>query len=407
MNIPHSQKPSILNYNKTRNYLIVILLLLYHNSPFFFGVRHTMVALLFCFILLLTNFSSRIFNKKIFLVLCAVWLLIAIQTIQFGGFTRGGVFNPLVNFYMPFLVFVLMGVKFYKYLFNIIFFIAIYTTAIYLLQTISPAFNEYMTNAFFNIYEYSWADWPRTLLVYNIPRESGYYFMRNSGIFHEPGAYSIYLMLAIIINTYFTQKPFNPKNIFLMLVVLTTFSTTGYLMLGVFFAYAIITFNIPVFFKVAIIVPLLVSLSVNVYKDTDFLGPKIEDHLVSQLEYVERGEIDRRGRIYAFGMSVKSFINHPLTGRGILTTHQMDVGEIGSFGYGFPGLFARYGMFFALFYMFFFYKGFRILSNFYEMPRLFTITSFLIINIGLLTQAFFMDVPFSSFFMLGLFYRRN
>jgi hypothetical protein len=103
-------------------------------------------------------------------------------------------------------------------------------------------------------------------------------------------------------------------------------------------------------------------------------------------------------------MSVKSFISNPITGRGIISALEYDVGKRGSFGYGFAGLFAMYGIFFSLFYMWFFYKGFLVMSWFNTLPKYYALAAFITINMGLLTQVFFLHTPFIYFYLIGLFY---
>jgi hypothetical protein len=343
------------------------------------------------------------FNRKIFLVVISIWILIIFQYISYGGrLTPAAFYRPLWIFYTPYLVYTLMGVKYFKYLFNVIFWIAAYTSVIYLLQSFFPAFNNFLLKAFNAVFRYSWADWPRSILIYSIPRESGYFFMRNSGIFSEPGTYAIYLMLGIIINTFFTKQAFQRKNIFLAIVLLSTFSTTGYIMLFTFLCYAVIKLKIHFALKPTVII-LLFIIGTIAYRNAIFLEQKIEGQLTTEVESVKKGEKNQRGRFYSFGMSMKSFLKTPVIGQGILTIHKYNVGETGSFGYGFIGLFARYGMLFGLFYMWNFYKGFSNISYIFQCSKFYQIIAFITVNIGLLSQILFFHTPFVYFFMIGLF----
>ena len=404
--IKNSYKPE---FKKTkthdfRNYFLVVLLIIFEDSPFFLlGTKVTFWILLFILLLIFTRGYYKIFDQKIFMILSAVWVLMLLQLALFGGnFTPAMIYKPFWIFYTPFLVFVIMGLKYFKYLFNVIYYIAIYTSIIYLLHTFSPSFNDWLMQAFKDVFPYSWAEWPCTILIYSIQRESGYFFMRNSGVFHEPGAYSIYLMLAIVINTFYTKQPFNRKNIFLAIVLLSTFSTAGYIMLFVFLSYAVIKLNIPNILKPVIIIPFVVLL-LNVYQSSIFLEQKIIMQYEEESKLISGGEKSQRGRFYSFGMSMKSFASTPIFGRGFLENTEYNVGKSASYGYGFAGLFARYGLFFGLFYMWFFYKGFLTLSKLYKMPKNYTFIAFIVINMGLLTQIFFFHTPFIYFFLIGLF----
>jgi hypothetical protein len=392
------------NGNNFQNYFLVVIIILFEDSPFFLiGAKQIFWLIIFILLWLYNAGKKNILNKKIFLVMFAAWGLIIIQAIIYGaGLSPAALYKPLLVFYTPFLVFTLMGVRYYKYLFNVIYFIAVYTFIIYLLHTFSPPFYDWLLYAFKSVFPYSWADWPRTILIYSHPRESGFFFMRNSGIFHEPGAYSIYLMLAIIINTFLTRKPLHKKNVFLIIVLLTTFSTAGYLMLFVFLSYAVIKLNIHFALKPTIIIPVGVLL-INVYQESIFLGNKVEQQYEIESKALEKGVENRGGRFYSIGISLRSIASAPFAGRGILAVNKYDVGESGRYGYGFPGMLAMYGVLFGIFYIWFFYKGFITMSKIYQMPKLYAITAFIVINLGLLTQAFFLNISFVFFFIIGLF----
>ena len=106
-------------------------------------------------------------------------------------------------------------------------------------------------------------------------------------------------------------------------------------------------------------------------------------------------------------MSIKSFIESPIIGRGIDDENRIDVGDIGSFGYGIPGLFARFGLIFSVFYLFYLYKGYITFIELNKMSKNYAKVFFLIINLGLLSQVLFYFSTFIYFFYLGLFRKTN
>jgi len=396
---------SIINENpiiKTRNYFLVTLVLLYDSSPFFLmGSKLFFWIILFVLLLLAAGFREKTLNTKIIALLGIVFFLIVLQQLFYAsGFSPAAMYKPLMYFYTPFLFFTIMGIRYFKYLFNILFFIAIYTSIIYLMQSLLPPIDNFLLSAFNSVFPYTSAEWENTILIYSRPIQSGYFFMRNSGVFHEPGAYANYLMLAIILNTYFTRNPLNFKNIFLAVVLLTTYSTTGYFMLFIFMSYYFLKSIFPVLLKPLIIVPFLL-LMYNIFQNTDFLGRKVQNQFETQKNFVKNNEFEQRGRFYSFAMAAKSIIKAPITGRGILAVKQSEQDEIFAGGYGFPGLFSRFGVLFGIFYMWHFYIGFSKLSKLYLMPKVFTLTAFTVINIGLLSQAYFFHTAYIMFFIIG------
>lgn len=386
------------------NYIIVALTILFNCSPFFLFANRTFWLILFSLLTIITLITrKRFIHQKIFAVLAAAWILIIIQSIAFGGFSPAVIYFPILVFYTPFLVFSIMGISYFKYLFKIIYFIALYTSIIYLLQVFVPEFNTFLSKTFEDVFPYSWADWPRSILIYSIPRESGYFLPRNSGIFHEPGAYSIYLILAIIINTILSQKAINGKNIFLSLVLLSTFSTIGYLMLFFILAYSIWSLKLKSIFKVAFLL-LYLSFSLGVFQNYEFLQKKVSSQYTENLNAFQRGERRSSGRFYNIAQGIKTFLSNPLLGRGIITGTVNDESKEGIGGSGFLNLFARFGIIFGIFYMWFFYKGLRVFSELFNATKLYIILVFIVLNVGLLSQGFFFHISFVMFFIVGLLY---
>ena len=390
--------------NNIFNYSTVLILLFINVSPFFLLIG--LPYFYFGFMVFLGVFASlkgRLKNsERLIKVLLCVWGLIIIQCVFYEGFSPAGLYKPLLFFFTPFVLYRIMGLSYFKYLFNIIYFFAISTFPLYLLQSLSPPVNNFIKYAMYYVFPYAWTDWPRTLLFYSMPRESGYLLMRNSGFFHEPGAYSIYLMLAIIINTFLTRNPLDKKNIILVLILLTTFSTAGYVMLFAFMLYAIPKSKLYVPLRVFVLVFLLV-LTTHTFRSAEFLQEKIFYHYSSQVYVIQSGEATR-GRFFSFLKTFESFKKNVFFGKGVIEANSPVEEDFkgSSFGYGFMGLFAKYGILFGIFYMWMFYKGLCKLCLFYNLPKNFAIVFLLIIHAGLSTQVFFFHTSFVMFFIVGL-----
>jgi hypothetical protein len=136
------------------------------------------------------------------------------------------------------------------------------------------------------------------------------------------------------------------------------------------------------------------------------MSDKIEGSLTSDIQAVKKEESMQRGRFYAFIKAAEVFAQNPITGQGILTaTETESVAERASFGYGFMGLLARYGLLFGGFYFYFFYKGFEKAFLSSGLKRKDAIIAFIVINLTLLTQPFFLSIPFVGFFIIGYLYK--
>jgi len=386
------------------NYFIVILVILFNTSPFFlYASKPFWIILISTLVVIALLARKHLEHKKIIFGLAILWVLIILQGISFGEFTPATVYQPILVLYTPYLVFSIVGLSFYRYLFNVIYVTVIYTSIIYLFQVLSPNFNAFLLKLFDFAFLHSWSDWPRSIIFYSIPRESTFFLPRNSGIFHEPGAYSIYIVLALILNTIYTKKAFGRKNIILILVLLTTFSTAGYVMLFIFLVYALWGTKLNIFIKIFLL-SLFVIFAIGIYQDTEFLQNKIESQYATQDYLVEKDVKNQRGRFYSFRMTGKALLSSPIYGRGIISNTEYDVGGTGSYGYGFIGMFAKFGIIFGVLYLWLFYKGFRFYSDLYNTPINFTRIAFIILNLGLLSQSFFFHISFVLFFIVGLIY---
>jgi len=119
--------------------------------------------------------------------------------------------------------------------------------------------------------------------------------IRNPGIFWEGGAYQYFLNLALIINLYFHRRPiFSFSNWVFVISILTTFSTTGYVIMSFVLVYTFIgkSHERNIKRKIIVIIPfliLLVSSSVVVDK---IINKESSVYQISTLRRVQDSVID-------------------------------------------------------------------------------------------------------------------
>jgi len=286
------------------------------------------------------------------------------------------------------------------------------------LQSFVPPFDAFLRNAILGIFPYSWGTAPRSLLIYTaawsdlIYNESlGIY--RNSGLFHEPGAYGVFLVLAIIVNLLITGKMFEKKNKVFLICALTTLSTTAYLVLFIVFITYLFKLNINWGIKIIVVFAFIFA-SFQIYQSGDFLKEKVESQYEDQAYSAEKNlgkKEGQSGRFYAFFTSVKLFLDHPFFGRGITyNTSEKASGEMhkeGSYGYGFIGVFSTYGIIFGLFYMSNLFKGLKKIAMLSKQPIFLVIGLFFAINLSLLSQVFILSPLFVGIFIVGLCAKNN
>ncbi len=394
--------------NKRTNfigYMLTLTSLMLYANPFF-SLVDVRIKFAFTLIILVYAFlKGKIRNtKNIFLILIAVYGLIIIQAVLYGGFSNAGIYKPLLLFLTPFVLYRLLRLSYFKYLFWIIYFGALFTFPIWFLQSLLPGVDTFLRQFAEIVFPYTFDVWPRSLIFYTVPLGVGDFntqleIYRNASFFHEAGAFALFLMLAIILNTFFTRNLLDKKNIVLAIILLTTFSTAGYILLALFLAYAIQKAKMNPMLKFFILL-IMILISIRTFSSEEFLKEKIKEHYSTQTKAIEKNEIGQ-GRFYSFLRAYQVIKQNPFFGKGILKAN-LPVAKGEYYDWGPMGLLANYGIIFGFIYLFYYYKGLEKLSLFLGLPKGITTLFFIIIQAGLSTQAFFFQAPFVMFFIIGM-----
>lgn len=389
------------------DFFLVLMVFMFTVSPFFLLAK---LNLLFAFIVLAIIFFKRgyrIERKVIFLVLIAI-ILISVQ-----GFLWG--FNLLTLFtytafaiLTPYFLFRIIGINVFNYLVRIIYISAFYTLFIWFLQVMVPPFDSFLQDLKNYVYiNYSWDRWARSLIFYTVANPEykiNIGFMdiyRNSGIYHEPGAFAYWLVFGIGLNTIIRKKYLNKKNLIMTIALITTFSTAGYLQLFVLVLFFIIKSRINLMVK-AISVIIFIILSLNLYTTVGFLGFKISQHYTAQSSVQLEGAYTT-GRFIRIRKALAVIEQSPLFGRGIITASAAD-DPYSKYDAGTAtlGIIAHYGLILGFLYYLFLFRGINILIIHNKYSTSYAIFFLITLMMGGLSQNFIYDVITLQLFFLGL-----
>lgn len=185
-----------------------------------------------------------------------------------------------------------------------------------------------------------------SVIFYNYINRDFDTIRRNCAMFGEPGLYQGFLLLTPLLYIgQIKQLWAEHKNecIILILALLSSMSTTGYV---VFAVLIFLVFNKKVkniFLKIFLVVSLLIVAS-WAYSTFDFLGSKIEDQFGSAQEY-RKGEVTWT----RFGSAQVDFDNiekHPIIGNGFLMLEKYGAlaEYMGGAGNGFTGAVNTFGI---------------------------------------------------------------
>lgn len=198
-----------------------------------------------------------------------------------------------------------------------------------------------------------------TVIVYT-QRKAGYVgssMYRNSGMFWEPGAFAGYIILAFLLyidDMKLLVRKHLPSVIILLICLVTTFSTAGYLLVVImsfYYVFLEIRHKILIVPVLAVLIPALAVLFVN----SEFLGEKI----LRQFEDITTMNPDSLNyeRVGSLVFDAQYIALHPLFGNGLanktrFALHQQFSDELlSAFSNGFSGCLASMGIIFMLMYL--------------------------------------------------------
>lgn len=213
-------------------------------------------------------------------------------------------------------------------------------------------------------------------LFFTIDKTGAMY--RNSGFAWEPKGFSNFLVIGIVINMILFNFKINRKLIILLVGLMTTFSTAGYVSLIVCFTgFLFVNKKIQTNYTIV----LLIMLFGIFISGRDFIFQKIQDEIFSVQDQTNK-IYDKRyfkarslGRFGSFLVDYNDFIKHPITGYGIQRrdTSREQLRTQSKYNYtklvrvnGFSDRLATFGLVGMSFFIISIYKGFRkylILNN--------------------------------------------
>ena len=181
-------------------------------------------------------------------------------------------------------------------------------------------------------------------------------------MFWEPGAFSGYIMVAFFL--YINKLDFlwiNHRGIVILLVaaLITTFSTTGYILLSIL-VFFFLNDRVKNKISLAILVIIAAFFLVRLYTTTDFLGGKIVGEYENAIMMDEYDvNFSRFGAMIFDWQYIKL---HPIFGNGLLnetrfSMHISFADNLSAFGNGFSGEIAMFGIPFMLIYLFAVYRN--------------------------------------------------
>lgn len=299
------------NINKpvTVDYTVLFLLVGVTGIPFF-----KVGDIMFLFLSLCLAGFVFLYRKlkidRFFIVFFLVYLTVMLaQMIKFNYLPLTTYLGVFIRIILAYLTVRILGANFTRYYVNIMYVLAIIAFIIYIPQLIIPGFGNFLISSVSpmlrNPFDSGdlWYAPDVILFVFN----SGEGMYRNCGAFWEPGAYAGFLIIAIVFHFLESRTISDKKSIVLLLALLSTVSTTGFLALG-FFLVMFLGNRVAPLYKV-ILYPTIIAAIIISFTTLDFMGRKI----VSQMDVANTYN---NTRFKSAVLDLQDFAENPVLGLG-------------------------------------------------------------------------------------------
>lgn len=286
------------------DYILIIVLLIFSGDPItrFMGKY----AILIVSLIILVSMYKKIkrdFYTLFFGIAAGLLLLFISQYIVLGFVSWLGSVNYINTYFLGGLIVYLLAERFSHKLFIVVAYISIISLILFipinLLSIHVPGFD--------------WKPQRTTYIIYTFVEQHHY---RNCGIFWEPGAFAGVLTMCIALNINqlpFLWKQHKLKVIAIVVALISTQSTTGYIVLFLIGGYFLLFFvkDKTIAFTT---LPLLLVIAIVVYFNADFLQQKLEHQSESTLT-LDKGEFSNT-RFGSFIFDMYYIKKHPIIGNG-------------------------------------------------------------------------------------------
>ncbi len=395
INLQKSEKIPIKDY-------IIVYLAFAFSSTSFFSVDRIKVALFFIilFIVYLNDINRSRINNNVLVFFLYLFAIFLAQSIYFGEANFSAfVFLLATNIFLPIFVLSITRKNFIDAYINIIFFFSITSIIFWSLSNLSPTFYAFTETIPIKFNTDLNPENLKMFIIYTYEKATVYNIIRNPGPTWEPGGWAVFLTIALMFSLLKSKQFFTIKNIFIIINLITTFSTTAYIATSILILYFIFTSErVNMFIKV-IAFPTFLFLFSLIFNNAEFMKEKIEN---SYLDAQDKNITEvTSGRFFSIRKAVNSISRYPIIGRGLVSATSAKSGEDESSGYGIIDIGVRFGILGLLLYLIILFRSIKILCNSSGLyNQYFVMIFYLVILIHFISQTVYSSIiPLMIFFV--------
>ena len=357
----------------------------------------TIIILVLILTILILIFRRTNIEKSFLIFLSVFIILTSIQLITFNVFpldTMLGFFSKII---VAYLIIKVVNRSFINTYVNLMYFISIISFLFWLPSFVSVGLKVLIVkSAPFWIEGFDF----HSYIIYQPFIGDINEWTRNSGPFWEAGAFAGFLIIALILN-YIRSYQFSDRKTFVITIgVLSTFSTTGYIALFLFFVFVLLIKYrnlLSTILAIFVIIPAIIL----AYQKIPFLSEKISSQIESSDTKIALTV--HRSRFSSAIIDLQDFKEHPLAGRGKYSETRFNIWvKAINRNNGTTDLLVMYGLVGFLTYFMYYFISFRNIMKYYNRRnKLFSYYYILIILILGFSENYFLLPFFWSLCFIG------
>lgn len=393
-----------MNKNKIKkwtDYFLLFFLIATTGFPFFYSdIEFVILGFLLSFFIFINR--NLKFNSNFIFVIISFFIIEVAQILYFNTFEPLTLAGTYIRLGFAFFVARILEQKFFDYFFNTIYFFSVISLIFYIPSIINPSFATFIVNNIAILFKSPFGSNINTIyeispnIIIYVFEKSLFVSQRNSGPFWEPGAFSIFIILALIFNFIKEHKIITFKNIILILTVLTTTSTSGYIALFLLVVLHYLLNQKVNASKYGIVMILIYGASL-LYIQLEFLGEKATNDIALASDTTT-------SRFGSALVDLRDFSENPIVGYG-RGQNRYGGKEVLLFSVeqhrnnGLTQLLVSYGIYIFIMYFYLYYKNLKKYIVFQGFNKKFIVAVMLIIFIlgfsqGVFTRSFFYSLLF-------------
>ena len=376
---------------------MVYLLVAFSGIPFFYRSQIEVLIVTMLFPAMVFILRKRKLDKFIIYYLVLTVLIQAGQMLKFYYLPLTTFLGLHIRILFAYLTIKAVGKRFVDYYVHILVF-SVMISLFFYIPSYYPGFEYFLKSTVAPFFKHPFLkesnyDFVDNVIVYSInTKGEGLVFLkRNSGPFWEPGAFSGFLIIALLLNTIRTKYFWSRVNVVLILGLMSTFSTTGLIALAyVLIAYYLVHQSLV---KRIFLIPLLLIGIGYAFVSIEFIGDKI----VRKLSFTDQ---TYNTRFKSAQKDLNDFSTSPWVGLGRYEKTRFDEEQEQRKIHrnnGVTNFLAMYGSIAFIFYFTFIYRSFRAYCRENEF-----IGAFAFFALGGVVLVGFSEVYFTKVFFIAL-----